>query len=62
MQLTMHSSKTYAVACFCCERDNPSHSMTQSEVVVCVYFLRADAKLSIYILTCRVTVTQHAVL
>jgi len=30
--------------------------------LVGVYFLRADAKLSIYILTCWVTSTQHAVL
>jgi len=39
---TVHSCEMYAVACFCCEKDNLSYSMTQ----------RAVMKLSIYYLTC----------
>jgi hypothetical protein len=37
-----HSCKTYAVVCYCCERANPSHSMTQR--MVDVHFLTANAK------------------
>jgi hypothetical protein len=41
--------------CFCYERANPSHSMTQTGVSV--YFMRSDANL-----TCSLTSTQHVVL
>jgi hypothetical protein len=48
---TMHSCETYAIFHFPCERDNPSQGHSTTQIVVGVYFLRTDTKLSIYDLT-----------
>jgi hypothetical protein len=45
---TSHSSESYTALPFCFERDNPSPSLSMTQRVVNVYFLRTATKLSIY--------------
>jgi len=55
----VHICKTYAVACYSCERANASHSMSRR--VAGVHFPTDDVKLWIY-MTSWVILTQHKVL